>query len=166
VTAAHVEAEDDALVHEGDASDTIAAVHSHVGMSVFFSGEDKKHMNHTIEFIVNRDAKLACSVRTTLECGRPTRVEAPEGVAITLIGSNDQHALVETLKQALTEEKPIALPASSTTTTTTTTTPAVQANGTCSCDCAMCKSGHHGCSFHSCRIPWQSFNQLEGMPMD
>ena len=64
----HCEAED-GEIREG----TIAAVHSHVGMKAFFSGEDEKHFNHAIELVVNRMGDILANGRTVLECGRHHR---------------------------------------------------------------------------------------------
>lgn len=87
--ATHCEAED------GEIQDgTIAAVHSHVGMDAFFSGEDVQHMNHRIELVVNRNGKILANGRVTLECGRHHR--GPAKVRFTECG--DQLALVVDLK--------------------------------------------------------------------
>jgi len=61
----HCEAED-GEIREG----TIAAVHSHVGMRAFFSAEDERHFNHTVELVVNRAGDIVANGRTRLECGR------------------------------------------------------------------------------------------------
>lgn len=67
---AHVDAEDE-KIEDG----VIGSVHSHVGMKAFFSTEDEKHFNHTIEIVVNREAEVECCVRKQLECGRFSRVK-------------------------------------------------------------------------------------------
>jgi len=97
VTGAHVDVPTGFKIEDG----TIGAVHSHVAMGVFFSGEDKKHMNHPIELIVNRKGEVAAAVATPLECGRNSRVEA----TITLMGTDDRHKeIIELLKTKLTKE--------------------------------------------------------------
>jgi hypothetical protein len=92
-TSAHVEAED-GEVQEG----TIAAVHSHVDMNVFFSTEDDKHMNHEIELIINRRGEVASKVRVQLECHRWSRVEAD----LTLCGDDFELGAVTALREKIT----------------------------------------------------------------
>lgn len=80
---------------------TIAAVHSHVDMQVFFSDEDKKHLNHPVELIVNRKAEIIASVQTKLKCGELARSSAK----VMLVG-NDMHAeALKELKSKLVEKK-------------------------------------------------------------
>jgi hypothetical protein len=98
VNAAHVDVPDEFKIEEG----TIGAVHSHVAMAVFFSGEDKKHMNHPIELIVNRKGEVAAAVAIVLDCGRTSRIEAD----ITLMGNTEQTALKDDLKSKLKKETP------------------------------------------------------------
>ncbi len=95
-TSAHVEAAE-REVREG----VIGSVHSHVGMSAFFSAEDEKHLNHEVEIIINRKGEFAAKTRVKLECGRYSRIEA-SGI---LIGSESQEAAVADLKSKLTIEK-------------------------------------------------------------
>lgn len=91
-TPSHVEAKD-GEVQEG----TVAAVHSHVGMDVFFSSEDVAHMNHHMELVVNRRGDLIANGRTTLACGRFHRGTAD----IKLVGGEELSAVVEELKGRL-----------------------------------------------------------------
>ena len=93
---AHVDAED-GQIQEG----TIAAVHSHVAMNVFWSGEDEAHFNHTIEFVVNRRGEIKAMARTKLECGRFHRGDAD----VFFSGCEEALALEEQLESNLTEEK-------------------------------------------------------------
>lgn len=91
-TSTHCDAED-GEIEEG----TIGAVHSHVGMKAFFSGEDEKHFNHKIEIVVNRDGDILANGRTQLECGRFHR-----GLAdILFVGCEEELDLVEKLKSKL-----------------------------------------------------------------
>jgi hypothetical protein len=96
-TSVHVEAEQGEM-REG----TVAAVHSHVGMGVFFSKEDEDHANHDVEVVINRDAKYKMSVRVKLECGRFARVEGE-----LLLRGNEKadDPLIKQLKEVLKEEK-------------------------------------------------------------
>jgi JAB domain-containing protein similar to deubiquitination enzymes len=93
--AAHVEAED-GEIQEG----TIGAVHSHVDMGAFFSGEDHKHMNHEIELVINRRAEVAVAVRHQLECGRFTRISG----SVYLMGDAVEEALVKELEGRIIED--------------------------------------------------------------
>jgi proteasome lid subunit RPN8/RPN11 len=91
----HVEAEEGEIQ-----AGTIAAVHSHVNFSVFFSAEDVRHMNHHVELVVNREGKLKANGRVKLECGRFHRGDAK----IRLINSEANISLLQELKDKLTEE--------------------------------------------------------------
>lgn len=93
---AHCEAEDGEVQ-----PDTIGAVHSHVGMGVFWSSEDKKHANHTVEFVVNRKSDLLCSIRTPLECGRYTRID---DCRVFLSGNDASQALARELETKITKK--------------------------------------------------------------
>lgn len=89
VTPSHVDAED------GEIQDgTIGAVHSHVAMSAFFSQEDVKHANHTIELVVNRKGEFDSAVRIQLPCGNFMRVKA----TLTVTGMEEDVAAVEQLE--------------------------------------------------------------------
>ena len=92
---AHVEAED-GEIQEG----TIAAVHSHVGMNVFFSKEDEDHFNHNIELVVNNKGEIKAMGRTKLECGRYHRGEAD----MVFIGCEEELKLMDELKGKLVKE--------------------------------------------------------------
>lgn len=105
-TGAHVEAEDgeeSRLLQENNIPGTafVAAVHSHVGMSVFFSGEDHAHFNHTIELVINNKAEIKAVGRVKLECGRFHRSEAD----IEFTACANEIALQEELESKLTEQK-------------------------------------------------------------
>jgi hypothetical protein len=78
---------------------TIAAVHSHVGMNVFFSGEDIQHFNHPIELVVNRAGKVLGNGRVKLECGRWHR--GPAKILFTECG--EDLVLVQELKDKIVE---------------------------------------------------------------
>jgi len=79
---------------------TIAAVHSHVDMSVFFSEEDQRHMNHTIEMIVNRKGEILASVQTVLKCGELHRGAGK----VVLTGTAEQEHALKDLNSKLTKE--------------------------------------------------------------
>jgi hypothetical protein len=96
-TSVHVSARDGVLVPEG----TIAAVHSHVGMDVFFSEEDKAHFNHPIELVVNRKGDLLANGISTLACGQIHRGPA----RIVFLGQEDIKPYVEALKAKLATPK-------------------------------------------------------------
>jgi proteasome lid subunit RPN8/RPN11 len=104
-TAVHVEAEQ-GEIREG----TVAAVHSHVGMGVFFSKEDTDHANHDVEVVINRDSKYKMSVRVKLECGRFARVE---GELLLRGKEKDDDPLVGELKKVLTEDRWVTTTSSS-----------------------------------------------------
>lgn len=95
-TGSHVDAKDGEIVRE----DTIAAVHSHVGMNVFFSKEDEDHFNHTIELVVNNKGEIMAVGRTKLECGRWHRGPAD----IRFIECEDELALEDELRSKLTKK--------------------------------------------------------------
>lgn len=94
---AHVDVAEDAVIEEG----TIGSVHSHVGMSAFFSGEDEKHFNHDVELVVNRDGNICANVRIKLQCGRDARKDT----TVMLTGCDQELGLVDALKGKLTEEQ-------------------------------------------------------------
>lgn len=94
-SAAHCEA-DEGEIEEG----VIAAVHSHVGMNVFFSGEDEAHFNHNVELVVNNKGEILATGRTQLECGRWHRGPAD----IVFLGCDEEVALQEALESKLSPE--------------------------------------------------------------
>jgi len=73
---------------------TIGAVHSHVGMNVFFSDTDVKHMNHAIELVVNNKGEIIANGRTKLDCGRYHRRTAK----VYLSGAPTNDPLMQELK--------------------------------------------------------------------
>lgn len=79
---------------------TIGAVHSHVGMGVFFSAEDTKHANHDVEIVINRRYEVETSVRIGLDCGRYSRTKAKRTL---LIGADDDQTSLEELRSRLTQ---------------------------------------------------------------
>ena len=93
--AAHCEAEE-GEIQEG----TIAAVHSHVGMNVFFSSTDEAHFNHQIELVVNNKGEILATGRSQLECGRYHRGQAD----ITFTGCEEEINLEKELSEKLTKE--------------------------------------------------------------
>lgn len=101
-TGAHVKVDDDAMAKPEEKETmegTIAAIHSHVGMDAFFSGEDQAHFNHPIELVINRRGELKAAVDATLECGRKTRIDA----TVYLTGNEHQLAIEADLRAKLTE---------------------------------------------------------------
>ncbi len=76
---------------------TIGAVHSHVGMNVFFSSTDVEHMNHNIELVVNNKGEIIANGRTKLDCGRFHRMTAK----VFLAGAPTNQALLEELKSKI-----------------------------------------------------------------
>lgn len=98
-TPAHCEAEDNEVL-----PGTIAAVHSHVGMQVFFSQEDQAHFNWPIELVINRRGEIKANGRSKLECGRFHRGEAE--VVIEYQKDDPDFVMRDELKRKLTREKP------------------------------------------------------------
>lgn len=96
-TPAHVEVPTHVVAPPG----TIASVHSHVGMDVFFSAEDVKHFNWPVELVVNRKGEIKANGLTMLECGRPHRGDA----TVWLTGREEFRSLANTLKDKLVEER-------------------------------------------------------------
>lgn len=88
-TGAFCEAEDGQIL-----PGTIGAVHSHVGMNVFFSDTDVKHMNHAIELVVNNKGEIIANGRTKLDCGRYHRMTAK----VFLAGAPSNPVLMDELK--------------------------------------------------------------------
>ncbi len=65
--ASHVDVDDD---FTGYLPNTIGAIHSHVEMQVFFSGEDLAHSNWPVEIVVNAKGDVKVMIRHQLECGK------------------------------------------------------------------------------------------------
>lgn len=65
-TGGHVDVDEDFECHQG----TIGAVHSHVRMGVFFSGEDLAHSNWPVEIVINAMGEVKAMIRHKLECGK------------------------------------------------------------------------------------------------
>lgn len=65
--ASHVDVDDDFSAY---LPNTIGAIHSHVQMGVFFSGEDLRHSNWPVEIVVNGKGEYKCMIRHQLECGK------------------------------------------------------------------------------------------------
>lgn len=66
-TPTHVDVDDDFSSYQPN---TIGAVHSHVGMGTFFSGEDLAHSNWPVEIVVNNKGEVKVMIRHQLECGQ------------------------------------------------------------------------------------------------
>lgn len=79
---------------------TIGAVHSHVGMNVFFSNEDVAHFNHDIELVVNNRGEIRANGRTRLDCGRYHRAEA----RVILSGTDEMQKLGDELQSKISAE--------------------------------------------------------------
>lgn len=92
---AHCDAEDGEIL-----PGTIAAVHSHVDMQVFFSAEDQAHFNHAIEMVVNSRGEIKANGRTQLECGRWHRGDAE----IIYTGAEENLSLEQELRQKITHD--------------------------------------------------------------
>lgn len=93
---AHVEAADGEIIEN-----VVAAVHSHVGMNVFFSGTDEDHFNHNIELVVNNKGEILATGRTQLECGRFHRGPAE----IIFTACSEEMALEAKLRSQLEREQ-------------------------------------------------------------
>lgn len=95
---AHCEAVDlPGTIEEG----TIAAVHSHVSMNVFFSAEDERHFNHPIELVVNDRGEIKANGRSKLECGRFHRGDAE----IIFTACEAELALQDELEKKISPDK-------------------------------------------------------------
>jgi hypothetical protein len=55
---------------------TIGAIHSHVGMGVFFSGTDIAHSNWPVEIVINNKAEYKAVSRLQLKCGEYAKYDA------------------------------------------------------------------------------------------
>lgn len=93
---AHVDVVGDDQVLEG----TIGSVHSHVGMSTFFSNEDELHFNHPVELVVNNRGDISASIRSLLDCKRYSRANA----SVLLLGNEDEVAARDHLNSKLTQD--------------------------------------------------------------
>jgi hypothetical protein len=82
---------------------TIAAIHSHVGLEVYFSEVDQRHFNHKIEMVVNNKGSIIANGRIKLECGRYHRGPA----TIVFTGCSDNLAAVAILKGNLQVKPPV-----------------------------------------------------------
>jgi proteasome lid subunit RPN8/RPN11 len=63
----HVDVDDDFTEY---LPNTVGAIHSHVGMAVFFSAEDLRHSNWPVEIVVNAKGEAKVMIRHQLECGQ------------------------------------------------------------------------------------------------
>lgn len=87
-TGAHVDVDEGFQAYPG----TIAAIHSHVDMGVFWSGEDSGHSNWPVEIVINSKGDYKCLVRHKLDCGKWAKADAT--VYLTgLVQSQYQKAL-------------------------------------------------------------------------
>jgi len=66
VTGGHVEVDTDYEPLAG----TVGAIHSHVNMAAFWSGEDMAHSNWPVEIVINARCEYEALVRMKLECGK------------------------------------------------------------------------------------------------
>lgn len=64
-TGTHVEVPTGVIPKPG----VVGAIHSHVGMSVFFSATDKAHSNWPVEIVINRKREYEAVARYKLKCG-------------------------------------------------------------------------------------------------
>ena len=96
VNSAHLEVQDGELPPEN----CVASIHSHVGMSAFFSNEDQAHFNYPVEMVINRNGDIVANALSTLKCGSLHRGDAQVLLVNTPEGARAQ------LKSALIEEKP------------------------------------------------------------
>lgn len=96
VTPSHVSVNDEDLrnLRPGVCGD----VHSHVYMSAFFSGEDKRHFNHDVHLVVNAKSEIDSSIRHQLECGRTARKQGH----VILVNRSDE--VGDALKAVMEEE--------------------------------------------------------------
>lgn len=64
---------------------TIGAIHSHVGMQVFFSGTDVAHSNWPVEIVINRKHEYKAVARHQLKCGEWAKNDAKVFVTGTIL---------------------------------------------------------------------------------
>lgn len=76
---------------------TIAAVHSHVQMEVFFSKTDEDHANWPVEIVINARGESKMAMRVKLECGRFSRVTGK----VMLTGMSANQVYIDQLKEAM-----------------------------------------------------------------
>jgi len=91
--ASHVEVDDDFSSY---LPNTIGAIHSHVQMGVFFSGEDLAHSNWPVEIVVNGKGEYKVMIRHELECGRGMKSYSE----ILTVGDNSDSKYVNSLNRA------------------------------------------------------------------
>lgn len=91
-TGGHVDVDEGFECHAG----TIGAVHSHVQMQVFFSGEDLAHSNWPVEIVVNASGDVKAMVRHKLECGKYAKSDGK----VWLIGDSASSTYAAALKRA------------------------------------------------------------------
>lgn len=94
----HLDVDPSEVPREG----VIGAIHSHVAMSAFFSGEDKKHFNHKVEMVMNRAGDVKAAIQYKLECGRFSRDLDSE---VTIVASAFQEQVNAALDAALTRQQ-------------------------------------------------------------
>lgn len=91
--AAHVDVDDDFSHY---LPNTIGAIHSHVKMGVFFSGEDLRHSNWPVEIVVNAKGEYKLMIRHQLECGKWIKNYSD----IMTVGDNSDSRYVASLDKA------------------------------------------------------------------
>lgn len=74
----------------------IGAIHSHVGMNVFFSATDKAHSNWPVEIVINRKHDYEAVARYKLKCGE----WAKGGAKVFLTGSSLDLSVKDALDKA------------------------------------------------------------------
>lgn len=92
--ATHVEVDDD---FNSYLPNTIGAIHSHVSMNVFFSGEDLTHSNWPVEIVVNAKGEAKVMIRHLLECGKYIKNYSE----ILTVGDSADERCVKALDKAL-----------------------------------------------------------------
>jgi hypothetical protein len=88
---------------------TIGAIHSHVGMAVFFSGTDIAHSNWPVEIVINNRKEYKAVSRHQLKCGEFAKNETKvylDGV----IAEKETKALELAFQQGSALEKGLATP--------------------------------------------------------
>lgn len=88
---------------------TIGAIHSHVGMGVFFSGTDLAHSNWPIEIVINNKEEYKAVARHQLKCGEYAKNDTKvylDGI----LAERETKALELAFQQGVALEKGLATP--------------------------------------------------------
>lgn len=127
-TGAHVDVPTGVIPRPG----VIGAIHSHVGMGVFWSATDKAHSNWPVEIVINRKHDYEALARFKLKCGEWAKGKATVYLTGSSLDLRVKHELDEAFKsgeemerQARISITPLTIPATPAISTTpiTTTTP-------------------------------------------